>query len=201
MQNQRPKLYFRGTPRPQVFPFGASDTTDEPKRTLAHTLNASDWRGANRNQRQTTIQQINNPTHSNDRVYGADGISPTLNTMQGGLRQPFVAIPEATKKGYAEATVGQSINLAVPNSKTRRGRVSDVAQTLDTGMQQHTLTSDMRIRRLTPTECERLQGFPDGWTEGVSDTQRYKTLGNAVTVNVIRDIFEKILLCKEYHQK
>jgi DNA (cytosine-5)-methyltransferase 1 len=49
------------------------------------------------------------------------------------------------------------------------------------------------IRRLTPTECERLQGFPDGWTEGVSDTQRYKTLGNAVTVNVIQDIFEKIL--------
>ncbi len=46
--------------------------------------------------------------------------------------------------------------------------------------------NDMKnIRRLTPTECERLQGFPDGWTEGVSDTQRYKCLGNAVTVNVI----------------
>ena len=41
------------------------------------------------------------------------------------------------------------------------------------------------IRRLTPTECERLQGFPDGWTEGVSDTQRYKCLGNAVTTNVV----------------
>ena len=45
-----------------------------------------------------------------------------------------------------------------------------------------------KIRRLTPTECERLQGFPDGWTEGVSDTQRYKILGNAVTVNVIKAI-------------
>ncbi len=52
---------------------------------------------------------------------------------------------------------------------------------------------DAKIRRLTPTECERLQGFPDGWTEGLSDTQRYKTLGNAVTVNVIKAIFEKIL--------
>ena len=50
-----------------------------------------------------------------------------------------------------------------------------------------------QIRRLTPTECERLQGFPDCWTEGVSDTQRYKTLGNAVTVNVIRDIMENII--------
>lgn len=42
------------------------------------------------------------------------------------------------------------------------------------------------IRMLTPRECERLQGFPDGWTEGVSDTQRYKLLGNAVTVNVVQ---------------
>ncbi len=49
------------------------------------------------------------------------------------------------------------------------------------------------IRRLTPTECERLQGFPDGWTEGISDTQRYKCLGNAVTVNVIEAIAEKLL--------
>jgi len=44
------------------------------------------------------------------------------------------------------------------------------------------------IRRLTPTECERLQGFPDGWTGGISDTQRYKCLGNAVTTNVITAI-------------
>jgi DNA (cytosine-5)-methyltransferase 1 len=50
-----------------------------------------------------------------------------------------------------------------------------------------------RVRYLTPTECERLQGFPDGWTEGISDTQRYKCLGNAVTVNVIQAIVEKII--------
>lgn len=58
-----------------------------------------------------------------------------------------------------------------------------------------------KIRRLTPTECERLQGFPDGWTskgkygeeiKDVSDTQRYKTLGNAVTVKVVQSIFESI---------
>ena len=50
----------------------------------------------------------------------------------------------------------------------------------------------MRIRKLTPIECERLQGFPDGWTEGVSDTRRYQTLGNAVTVNVIKAIVNKL---------
>ncbi|SNX61269.1 C-5 cytosine-specific DNA methylase [Nitrosomonas ureae] len=49
------------------------------------------------------------------------------------------------------------------------------------------------IRRLTPIECERLQGFPDGWTYGISDSQRYQCCGNAVTVNVIRDIAERLL--------
>lgn len=49
-----------------------------------------------------------------------------------------------------------------------------------------------RIRRLTPVECERLQGFPDNWTAGESDTQRYKMCGNAVTTNVIQAVFERI---------
>ena len=49
-----------------------------------------------------------------------------------------------------------------------------------------------QIRKLTPTECERLQGFPDGWTEGVSDTQRYKTLGNAVTATVVSAVMKKL---------
>ena len=51
---------------------------------------------------------------------------------------------------------------------------------------------DGKIRRLTPTECERLQGFPDGWTAGVSDTQRYKQLGNAVTVNVVYEVAKRL---------
>ena len=99
-------------------------------------------------------------------------------------------IGEATKDGYAIAEEGDSINLSVPNSQTRRGRVGKgVAQTLDTGMQQYTL-QNMNIRRLTPLECERLQGFPDRWTKGISDSQRYKCLGNGVTVNVIREIIK-----------
>lgn len=57
----------------------------------------------------------------------------------------------------------------------------------------------MRIRRLTPVECERLQGFPDDWTKYgedgkvMSDTARYKACGNAVTTNVIRAIAEELL--------
>jgi DNA (cytosine-5)-methyltransferase 1 len=58
------------------------------------------------------------------------------------------------------------------------------------GGHQPVVLSGMEIRRLTPIECERLQGFPDNWTEygtegKISDTQRYKVLGNAVTTNVI----------------
>lgn len=207
--------HLRGTPRPEVFPFGNnSRSADELSGQHSNTLTAR-YYGGQANGTYVIeskldaqeINQLNQPTHSNDRVYGADGISPTLNTMQGGNRQPFVKIPEATKKGYAEAEIGDSINLSVPSSLTRRGRVGrGIAQTLDTGMQQHTFDG-LRIRRLTPTECERLQGFPDDWTGHmlidtkdnkkihgiVSDSQRYKCCGNAVTVNVIRDIAERLL--------
>lgn len=51
----------------------------------------------------------------------------------------------------------------------------------------------MAVRRLTPTECERLQGFPDGWTDGQSDSARYRQLGNAVCVNVAEWIGRRIM--------
>ena len=49
-----------------------------------------------------------------------------------------------------------------------------------------------QVRRLTPLECERLQGFPDGWTEDQSDTHRYKQMGNAVAVPVVEWIIQGI---------
>lgn len=55
------------------------------------------------------------------------------------------------------------------------------------------LTDGVVIRKLTPLECERLQGFPDNWTFGVSDTQRYKMMGNAVTTTVISAIAQRLL--------
>ena len=122
-------------------------------------------------------------------------------TGGGGNTDQFVKIKEATKKGYAEAKVGDSINLSVPNSKTRRGRVGKgEAQTLDTGMQQYTIDKTA-IRRLTPVECMRLQGFPDDWNEKgitggkvveMSDTQRYKQAGNAVSVPIVSMVAERI---------
>lgn len=68
----------------------------------------------------------------------------------------------------------------------------DTTYCLDSGNCQALEFEGMKIRRLTPIECERLQGFPDNWTEGFSDTQRYKMMGNAVTVNVIKKIGRQI---------
>ena len=117
-------------------------------------------------------------------------------TLTSGDRHG-VAIKEATTKGFAEAHVGDSINLSFPNSKTRRGRVGkEIAQTLDTSCEQGTLTENLRIRRLTPRECFRLQGFPDSLFDKArkvnSDAQLYKQAGNAVTVNVAYEIAETI---------
>ena len=69
-----------------------------------------------------------------DKVHSVNNVSPTLNTMQGGDRQPKIAVREATKQGYAIAEQGDSVNVSYPTSKTRRGRVGkQVAQTLQAG--------------------------------------------------------------------
>ena len=162
-------------------------------------------RGENGTTNQANIKQIGNVIGGTSfggnpqtgRVYDIDGISPTLNTMQGGGREPKIAIREATKKGYAEATVGDYVNLEFPTSKTRRGRVGkQVANTLLTSDNQGAVTESSKIRKLTPRECWRLQGFPD-WAfdkaqEVNSKTQLYKQAGNSVTVNVIKAIAERL---------
>ena len=83
-----------------------------------------------------------------------DGVSNTLTSVQ---KDNYLAIPETTKQGYAEAHEGDSVNLAVPNSTTRRGRVGkQMANTLDTGCQQGVVEQDnnvrYRIRKLSPRD-------------------------------------------------
>ena len=106
---------------------------------------------------QANVKQIGNISDSKSfggnpqtgRVYADDGLSPTLNTMQGGGREPKVLVKEATKKGYDIATVGDSINISQPNSKTRRGRVGHgIANTLVTGSEQATLIAKPQFGRL-----------------------------------------------------
>ena len=143
-----------------------------------------------------------------------DGIANTLSTVQKD-DQLAVKIAEATKQGYSECRVGiDAVNLSVPGSKTRRGRVGkEVANTLDTSCNQGIFVkvSDeltvyavwyekyqcyIAIRKLTPKECFRLQGWSDDYFEKAqfvnSDSQLYKQAGNGVTVTVIEAIARKM---------
>jgi DNA (cytosine-5)-methyltransferase 1 len=123
------------------------------------------------------------------------------NTSRMTTDSNYIKVKSATKSGYEIAEEGDSINLSNPNSETRRGRVGKgKAQTLETSCNQAAV-QDYRIRRLTPIECERLQGFPDNHTQygdydgevkKMSNTQRYKQCGNAVTTDVVQAIAEKI---------
>jgi len=126
-----------------------------------------------------------------------------------------VAVREATKQGYAIARGGRdSVNLSQPRSKTRRGRVGvDMANTLDTSCNQGIfveISPELKvyavwypkkqcyiaIRKLTPKECFRLQGWTDDYFEKAefvnSNSQLYKQAGNGVTVNVIEAIARKM---------
>ena len=118
------------------------------------------------------------------RVYGPEGIAPTLPTgATGGNLIPKVV-------GHTRARE-KDVNGQIAISYHEKGEVGTLKN--PSGNQSDFLKFNGRIRRLTPIECERLQGFPDGWTAGVSDTQRYRMMGNAVTVNVVQAIGKAIL--------
>ena len=111
-----------------------------------------------------------------------------------------VAIKNATKQGYTMAEIGDGIDLAYPDSETRRGRVQPQrSNTLTTNDNLGVLVNDepIRIRKLTPKECWRLQGFTDEQYEKAaainSNSQLYKQAGNAVTVNVVEEIGKHIM--------
>jgi DNA (cytosine-5)-methyltransferase 1 len=194
----------------QIFPVGeSSKQTNELPRQQGNTCTLTTRYGADGNgsyiiERKLDAQEVEVGTlrtHKDGKGFREikDGDCPTIpaRAREDGSGQPIVKINSATSKGYEVAKEGDSINYAVPTSKTRRGRVGKgVAQTLDTACNQAVMEST-KIRRLTPIECERLQGFPDDWTkqgtEGmISDTQRYKMCGNAVTVDVVAAVAERI---------
>lgn len=141
----------------------------------------------------------NNPQRG--RVYSQEGISPALNTVGGGGLEPKVLINNATKQGYLEATEGDGIDLAYPDSSTRRGRVqkecSPTPQTGDTvGTVEFASTDMFRVRKLTPLECWRLMGFTDAdffKAQAVnSNSQLYKQAGNSIVVPVLEAIFSQL---------
>ena len=98
-----------------------------------------------------------------------------------------VKLNENQQKKLDELKVDSTVSGTLTEAIGRGGSSSEYLKMLKKNQE---ITG--RIRKLTPIECERLQGFPDNWTEGHSDTQRYKQCGNAVSVTVTKAIFESI---------
>jgi len=123
------------------------------------------------------------------RVYDTEGISQTLASEAGGLgaKTGLYAMRGRNPDDPSDRTTGS------PTEQRLELNEEGTTNTLTSVAKDNLWIENARIRRLTPVECERLQGFPDGWTEGVSDTQRYKCLGNAVTTNVITAIGTELL--------
>ena len=142
----------------------------------------------------TPTQTRDNPNQG--RIYASEGISPSLNCMEGGNRQPMI-IPENTVKGYAEAYPGDGVYINRPHQK--RGVVQkDMIQTLKTSCNDvGTVDEMLKIRRLTPLECWRLMGFSDEdfrKAEAVnSNTQLYSQAGNSIVKQVLMAIFKEMI--------
>lgn len=113
--------------------------------------------------------------------------------MYKGVPYGVLRIPEATKKGYVEIQPNEGVDLTFINSTTRRGRrMEDKSNCLTATNYDYCWYDGYICRKLTPIECERLQTFPDYWTDGISNSQRYKALGNSWTVDVITHIFKNL---------
>lgn len=132
-----------------------------------------------------------------DSIHSTEKVSPTLNTMQGGDRQPKVAIKEATKKGYVEAMEGDSVNTSFPNSKTRRGRVGkQVAQTLQAGEvnQGVVIGGDFNVEKIERDTFEILQTLQKEIGEKEIAEWRSRIFDTFQQEEILRqDVYEKRL--------
>lgn len=201
--------HLRGQRRPKILPVGIDDSTlvhsetgTEPKTKPASAITTREGGRKENN----FIVQLNDPTHSNNRVYSDEGLSPTLNAMQGGNRQPFVAMRWGrTEKGkQARRESRESGKDYTPWNKGHRelrpatdgivGTITSQAVAKDS-----LLGIGSSIRRLTPTECSLLQGLPPDWTkyglEEVSLAEYNQGYGNAEKrdpTKILRVLWETI---------
>jgi DNA (cytosine-5)-methyltransferase 1 len=185
--------HIRGQPRPEVFPItGGSKENNETH--ISKTLRSGYYKQRFGSQTINVVGTLETDGWEKRheqirRVHGIDGISPTIPTGTGGGVMTKVAIPYVRNPYNGK------------QSETETGTIGTSVGT-STGKTAQLLHKDLRIRRLTPTECERLQGFSDSFTKYginekgedvvISDTQRYKVLGNAVTVNVVYEVARRM---------
>ena len=174
--------HLRGQSQCKVFPIVDYDsindtslqqTQSEGERIRGphtRTLDSNYWKGGGS---RTMIKVVD--ISQKYRVYDEEGIGPTMVTPSGGHAIPMVYLSN-TKSNMKQ-----------------RIQDRDEAWSLDTNSNKMAIGTQDKIRKLTPLECERLMGFPDGWTEGVSDHQRYKMLGNSVIPQIIELIGRRLV--------
>ena len=153
------------------------------------------WNSIQRKQR--TMVQVGEADNikgfdSIKRIYSPNGKAPTLTTMQGGHREPKVAIGRIVNRRLDENGVRKDNQLELPLSTQLEISDSDKSNCLTTVNKDNVVVEGMQWRKLTPLECERLQTVPDNYTNHVSNSQRYKMLGNGWTVDVIAHIMKGI---------
>lgn len=152
-----------------------------------------------------TLATANDQTLFVFHPHRSDGVrlqEKTVNTLTafmgtGGLNTPMVAhvIPihdKATRFAGKRKLHNGEYSMDGAGNGFGIGNDGDPMNTL-TSNDRHSVGIESVVRRLTPLECERLQGFPDGWTEGQTDTNRYKQLGNAVAVPVVEWLMDGIV--------
>jgi len=163
------------------------------------------WNSIERKQRTMVLKD--NPTMSKDglirvgtadfkghdsikRVYAQEGKAPTLTTMQGGHREPKVAIGRIVNRRLDENGTRKDDQLDLPFTRQLEVRADDKSNCLTTVQKDNVVVSKDMWRKLTPLECERLQTLPDNYTNHVSNSQRYKMIGNGWTVDIIAHILK-----------
>jgi len=186
--------HFGGIPKQKVFPIGGSDAKDIE---VSGVLDTETWRKRH--------EQIR-------RVHNIRGISPTIPTGTGGGVMTKIEVPTIIQKSPDYREDG-TLRMFTENSPAIRSKMGDNHPMIiqkprgknEGGIYEESPTVSANafqennqlyqsgiVRRLTPLECERLMGYPDGWTEGLSDTQRYKTLGNGIVSNVVAEVVRKL---------
>ena len=172
----------------KVFPIGEGQEVSFKKNEekCAYCLTSTCHKGVGNDG--MTLLELTSKASDAQRIYDAKGIAKTLKGLGGGqgAKTGLYAIPVLTPDRKEKRQNG------------RRFKEDGEPSFTLTSQDQHGVYDGVDIRRLTPTECCRLQGFPDDWVDGLSDSQKYKCLGNAVTVNVIAEIIRRLMKTRNH---
>ena len=195
LPQNRERIYFvghiRGECRPKVFPIG-----EKPKNGRGEVgkvfpaILSRDYKGVG-NMEMALVQVDKIANGDAGRVFDPNGISCTLKSEGGGWGAK-TGLYKINVLGNLKGEDGHEChnvhnpNGIAPTVRNNHGKITMIAEP-EAGLFERS-----KIRRLTPKECCRLQGFPDDWVDGQSDTQKYRQLGNAVSVPVVQAIMERM---------